>query len=426
MNRYQYIDDKKTAIARKRSHCSSVQRVLLMGYNGANNTGSEARLLTIIDEVRSVLGEAVIITIPTMNRANLSRYITETKTLRIVEFPTVYLNALYHLVCDNDLILLVEGSCYMDTWSTFLLWAWLWVTWVADKKGKPVVAYAIDCGHLSKMNQYLVTKVASKTTLIITRTRKSALQMKKWKVKSPIIATADCAFCFEPLGYENTQLHHIWPEAKDGVIGIAPVDYYLWPVVIRLFGRTDRCYRWPFYYSDSSTRRKAKDILARNYAGFADRLIEKYKKPIAFFCMEQLDEPIVKAIQGYMRHDNMTRIISSGKYNAFQMTTCLRSLDLLITSRYHAAVLSLKELVPQIAVGHDKRLKHLYQELKMYPHYFVDSVSVDLFGQLEQLVSSLLNNPQAQRRTLIKHGHVQAKRARRNQVILRRLLEREV
>lgn len=32
-----------------------IDRVLLIGYNGANNTGSEARVLTIIDEVRSVL-----------------------------------------------------------------------------------------------------------------------------------------------------------------------------------------------------------------------------------------------------------------------------------------------------------------------------------------------------------------------------------
>ena len=34
-------------------------RVLLVGYNGANNTGSEARLLTIIEDIRSLLGPHV-------------------------------------------------------------------------------------------------------------------------------------------------------------------------------------------------------------------------------------------------------------------------------------------------------------------------------------------------------------------------------
>ena len=31
-------------------------KILFVGYNGANNTGAEAKLLVIIDEIRSVLG----------------------------------------------------------------------------------------------------------------------------------------------------------------------------------------------------------------------------------------------------------------------------------------------------------------------------------------------------------------------------------
>ncbi len=41
------------------------QKVLLMGYNGANNTGSETRLISIIEDVKRVLGPEVCITIPT-------------------------------------------------------------------------------------------------------------------------------------------------------------------------------------------------------------------------------------------------------------------------------------------------------------------------------------------------------------------------
>ncbi len=58
-------------------------RVLLVGYNGANNTGSESRLLSIIEDVRAVLGPEAVITIHTLNAANLRRYIEETPTLRI-------------------------------------------------------------------------------------------------------------------------------------------------------------------------------------------------------------------------------------------------------------------------------------------------------------------------------------------------------
>ena len=47
------------------------------------------------------------------------------------------------------------------------------------------------------------------------------------------------------------------------------------------------------------------------------------------------------------------------------MTSILRSLDLLITSRYHAGVLSLASQVPQVAIGHDLRIRDLYADLEM-------------------------------------------------------------
>jgi hypothetical protein len=131
-----------------------------MGYNGANNTGSEARLLAIVQEVREVLGDDIRITIPTICGKNLRRYIKEGQNLKIEDYPTVYFLALRRLVRQHDLILLTEGSCYMDTWSSCLLWAWLWVIHCAVRYGKTVVAYAVDSGNLSDFNKKLVRHIA--------------------------------------------------------------------------------------------------------------------------------------------------------------------------------------------------------------------------------------------------------------------------
>jgi hypothetical protein len=35
-------------------------RILLVGYNGADNTGAEAKLLVVIDEIKPMLGECPI------------------------------------------------------------------------------------------------------------------------------------------------------------------------------------------------------------------------------------------------------------------------------------------------------------------------------------------------------------------------------
>ena len=60
------------------------------------------------------------------------------------------------------------------------------------------------------------------------------------------------------------------------------------------------------------------------------------------------------------------------------MTSILRSLDLLITSRYHAGVLSLPHQVPQTAIGHDLRIKDLYTDLEI-PELFVDHEDPDRY-----------------------------------------------
>jgi len=161
---------------------SEPPRVLLVGYNGKNNTGSEARLLSIIDDVRAVFGARVHITVPTLNQENLKRYLKESPTVHIVPIPTIYYLALRRLVKRSDLVLLTEGSCYMDTWGSPLLWAFLWTTRCAKRFGVPCIAYAVDTGHLSDSNKERVRKHASKTDLIITRTKVAADRLVSYGV----------------------------------------------------------------------------------------------------------------------------------------------------------------------------------------------------------------------------------------------------
>jgi polysaccharide pyruvyl transferase WcaK-like protein len=404
---------------------SNIRKVLLVGYNGANNTGSEARLLTIINEVRLVLGPEVEITIPTLCKENLARYIQEGPKLKMVTLPPVYFAAFRKMVRDHDLVLLVEGSCYMDGWTSYLLWAWLWVTRCAHKAGKIVIAYGADAGSLAAINLKLVRREASKTDLIITRTRAAADRLKQWQIKAPIEVSADQAFNFHPDPADHDLLQRFWPESAPGVIGFAAIDFHLWPVVLRLWGRSENCYRWPYYYSSSRSRRFARESLARGYADFGDRLIEKHGRSVAFFCMEQLDEAFARLIQSLMRHGREARIFSAREYNASQMTAMLRRLELLITSRYHAGVLSAAAGVPQIAISHDQRLRDLYHDLEI-DEYLLEHDSSGLFQLLEQRAEHLLRNPLAQRELLRQNYLVHQMRAERNPKLLAQLIKRRV
>ena len=398
-------------------------KVLLAGYNGANNTGSEARLLSIINDLKAILGSEAIITVPTLNEANLRRYLKEDEFLKIVPISSIFFFDIRRLVKEHDILLLVEGSCYMDTWTSALLWAFLWATRCAYNFKKPSIAYAVDAGHLSSFNKRLVKQEASKTDLILTRTDLAAEKLKDIGVKAPIQVTADCAFTFKPLKEDANILREIWPQSDFGVAGLAPIDFYLWPVVMRPWGKKENLYKWPYYFSRSKKRIQETEKLASRWAKVADIIVEKHGKRIALICMEEVDESIAISIKERMKNPEMTKIFSSRDYNASEMTNILRGLELLVTSRYHAGVLSLEAQIPQIAIRHDTRLRGFYMELGL-ENYMLDYTAPGIWHELEKKVDKLLENPEIQREKL-KNGFIEHfNRASKNPEILKNFLQK--
>ena len=101
------------------------------------------------------------------------------------------------------------------------------------------------------------------------------------------------------------------------------------------------------------------------------------------------------------------------------MTVLLRSLDVLVTARYHACVLSLAAQVPQLAVGHDLRLKTIYAELGLRERYFFDPRDPKLARLLKERVAELLADPACVRDLLWRGYQEHAAQAGRNRELLR-------
>lgn len=397
-------------------------RVLLVGYNGANNTGAEAKLLVIIDEVRAALGQDVPITVPSLNIANLKRYLQEGPNLKIKKVgPATFPVDIYNMVKNNDLILLVEGSTYMDTWAPALLWFYLLATRYAHQMKKPCIAYSVDAGSASRFDRWLIRREASKTDLIMARTKKAAERLKTWGVTAPIEVTADNAFSFQPKPEDRDFLKQAWPEASH-VVGMAAEDIYIWPVSMRLWDRQKYCYRWPYYYQHNKQCREKSELLVDVLAVQADEIVEKYDEDIALLSMEGLDTAFTTRVQQHMKHADRTKVFSSTQYNASQMTSILRSLDLLITSRYHAGVLSLPNLVPQTAIGHDLRIQDLYSDLDIC-ELFVDHEDPDRYKKLSDNVEILFNEYSALRNKLETGYEQYVQREKRNQQLFRTFIE---
>ena len=138
--------------------------------------------------------------------------------------------------------------------------------------------------------------------------------------------------------------------------------------------------------------------------------------------MEGLDTTFTTKIQQHMKHADRTKVFSSTQYNASQMASVLRSLDLLITSRYHAGVLSLPHQVPQTAIGHDLRIKDLYTDLEI-PELFVDHEDPDRYKIMSDNVEKLFNQYDPIKAKLRKGYLRYEAREKRNAQLFRAYLE---
>ena len=103
-------------------------RVLLLGYGGANNTGAEIRILTIVEDVRAAFGMDATITVGTVNPEKTRRFLPESDALRLARIPYVFPAAVWRLARDHDVTLLVEGSTFKENWSSALLYLFLFLS----------------------------------------------------------------------------------------------------------------------------------------------------------------------------------------------------------------------------------------------------------------------------------------------------------
>lgn len=342
----------------KRRALRAPPSILLVGYGGANNTGAEVRTLTIVDDLRAVFGEDVPITIGTLNRKNTLRILEESQTLKVLQVPYVCVAAIWRVTKQHDIAMLVEGSTFKDSWSSALLYVFLWGAWSANRHGKFTVAYAVDAGPMGPLNRALTRRVCADIDLIITRSAAAREELRSVGVSTEIVITADTSFQYRP---------SLPSRPETTTVGFAPVEFNMWPVRIRLFGRARNCYHWPYYYSWNKVRAARSRALVAAWAGLITDVVRRRGWHAELIAMDQVDVGICNQIQDMLAPDvrARTRTIFADQVPPLAIVNELRQLSYLVTSRYHAAVLSMEASVPQMALYGDERLLTIYRELDL-------------------------------------------------------------
>lgn len=369
-------------------------RCLLVGYGGANNTGAEAHADGAIRQMRVACGDRLDITVTSLNRERSLRYIAEDPRLHVVQIPTTFIFKLARLVARSDVVVLIEGYCFMQYFSQVLFWFFMFAADLAQRLRLVTVVYAVDAGELAPANASWAARVANRMDLLMMRTGAAVGVTRALGVDREMIVTADTAFTVEVRDGEwaRRKMIDAGLDVERPTIGIAFEEFFWWPVVPAvgkfLKGQKEGRYRAFYYHTWSPERRRQSDDMKETMARFADWAGGSFNANIAFFAMERInEEPIADVMRRMVRP---AVLFDADRCDAGEMAALLRSLRFLVAGEYHALILSMGAGVPVIGLGHDERISSVMAELGLkddyYIHYTDDDVGEKLARKSERLM----------------------------------------
>ncbi|MDO4399774.1 MAG: polysaccharide pyruvyl transferase family protein [Coriobacteriia bacterium] len=350
-------------------------KVLLAGYNGARNTGSDVRVAALAQQMRERFGDAVEISVMSLDVPSTARYFDA--DVRQIPFTTLFFGALYRACSEHHVVILCEGSTLKSTFANALTLYNCEAAGVARAQGKPCIAYGSEVGAMDPFLERAARDLCSDVRFCV-RSRGSLAALQGLGLDG--VLGTDTAWTFDSAPGRDEALALLRAGGWDGekpLLGIAPVNPFCWPVkpsVTRLVRSSitgdwsQRYARW-YYFSWSEERERKFDryleALAEACSTFA---AERGFQPV-IFGMEQLDAEACERLAARM--GGSMPVFLSRDVDGFVIAEALRSLRLLVTSRYHAQVLATAALVPTVAVSMDERLDNLAAELGLGDDYLL-------------------------------------------------------
>lgn len=372
-------------------HPGQKLKLLLVGYNGARNTGADARVVALVGQLMAELGEDNIeITVMTLDPQNIQGYFPA--SVRLYPFPTFFCWSLLRAASSHHVAILCEGSTLTHTFADALSMFFCQAAGIMKRQGKPCIAYGSDVTPLQRRLRRLAQQMCTDVQFIA-RSQPSLDALKHMGLKCTL--GTDTAWTFTvPEQYDlgrEILLQQGW-DGKRKLIGVAVIDPFCWPVrpsLLKWFhafatGNRKLQYDKMYFFSNSEDRRRK----YRHYLTQISQAIKTYRDEhdafVVIIGMEKLDARACSHFRQLMGDD--CAVMTSLDTPVFQMTSTLHCLDVLVTSRYHAAVLSMLKGMPIVAVSMDSRLDGLFTDIPaLAPHLH----HVDDCGLADRLTRSL-------------------------------------
>ncbi len=370
-------------------------RILVVGYTGKRNTGADLRAAAMVQQFRRVLGdENIEVGVMSLNTAASQVYFPPPN--RQVPYTTIFFKPTLEAVSHHHMVVLAEGSTLKSQFGNGLTYFFCEAAGVAQVQGKPCIAYGSEVGRMDPFVEWTAKRLC-RDTYFIARTEPSLELLHQLGLDG--IRGTDTAWPTEPAPAAWAEQELVnqagWDRHKP-LLGVAVINPFHWPLkpsVARTLkalwtGNWEDHYEKWFFFAASTARRQSYRAYLTHLARAVDDFAEKHHMQVVLFGMEALDRPACADLREILR--SPAAVFESQRYDGYQMTALLRQLQLLVTSRYHAKVLSMAGGVPAVAVSMDERLHNLCVEAGQLDYYLTTddpNLGDKLYVALERLLT---------------------------------------
>lgn len=358
-------------------------KILLVGYNGARNTGADARVVALTQQLEQALGaQQSKLTVMTLNPGNMQGYFS--RHVRLFKLTTFFFIPLLRAASSHHVAVLCEGSTLTRTFADALTLFFCQASGIMKQQGKPCIAYGSEVGPMDGWIADFCKEMCSETYFMV-RTQPSMKHLHALGLRGHV--GTDTAWTFQTAEGESWAREQLLKSGWDGqqpLLGVAVVNPFSWPVRPSLWKWLKAVltrnfslqYDLMYFFSDSEERQQKFQHYLEDIAGAVNQYQQDHKAFVVVLGMEKLDAEACRRMDALIEGPHVVHI--SRRRNVFEMTGLLRQLSALVTSRYHAAVLSMERAIPVVAVSMDGRLDALMNETQLDTDYLfhVDDASL--------------------------------------------------
>ncbi|MBU4193550.1 MAG: polysaccharide pyruvyl transferase family protein [Actinobacteria bacterium] len=372
-------------------------KILLVGYNGKRNTGADVRVAEMVKQINRVLGEdSIEISVLTLDVDNIKVYFEPSTNL--IKFSSIYFKDLLDACSQHHIAVLSEGSTLKSRFANALTLFFCEAAGVMKKQGKPCIAYGSEAGKMDQFVRKMVSDMCS-DTYFIARTEPSLKIIEEMGLEGHL--GTDTAWTFPPAdrAWAEKELREktVW-DGKKPVLGVAVINPFYWPVKPSLtkLARSAVTRTWEkhfekwYFFTWSEERERLYRAYIEGIADAVNRFCATHDVHVVIIGMEALDYDSCQDLSAAL--DSPAGVFSSRFYDGHQMTAILHTLSMLVTSRYHARVLSMTGGVPSIAISMDERLYNIFEECGHLEDYYFPTDDPELREKLSRAMEKLWEN----------------------------------